>query len=160
MKTFREWSDWKTCVCWCECVFLFFIILRALHIISSSTGISMSSLHPDGPFSVNHSMTYIGSFLARTPIQSAECYNTARHSFSTSFQSLKSSTKCKYYISAAGDNKCHCFSELICRFNYTNKSLTMWYVPWAHCIRSNRASTLSFHRSLFPHSASLPFSVP
>ncbi len=127
---------------------------------SSSTGISLSSFHPDSPFSVNHSMTYIGSFPARTSIQSAECYNTAGHSFSTSFQILKSSTKCKFYISAAGDNKCHCFSELICRFNYTNKSLTMWSVPQAHCIGSNRASTLTFHRSLFPHSASLPFSVP
>ncbi len=140
------------------CVFVFYYSAGFAHHFFQHWHLYV--LYPDGPFSVNHSMTYIGSFLARTPIQSAECYNTARHSFSTSFQSLKSSTKYKYYISAAGDNKCHCFSELICRFNYTNKSLTMWYVPWAHCIRSNRASTLSFHRSLFPHSASLPFSVP
>lgn len=72
------------------------------------------------------------------------------------FQILKPSTECKFYISAVVDNKCHCSLEVICWFNYNNEILTMWSLPWAHCIGSNRASTLSFHCLFFPHSASWP----
>jgi len=88
--------------------------LACMHVCVSlfiHSATSLSSFHPDSPFSVNHLMTYIGLFPAFKMLRATE-----RLDFPNT----------ELYISAVVDNKCHYSLEVICRFNYNNENLTMW----------------------------------